>query len=102
MTQSRFRLTADPDSKAERQKQTTKHPGVQQREERSAWRTPVNASKQALPSPPFGITRLRMSVIVDSTLIFPPQCLLGSLKIVCCLAVFLSTFLSDYTCAGYI
>ena len=48
-------------------------------------------------SPPFGITRLLMSVIVDSTLAFPPQRLLVSLKIVCCLAVFLSTFLSAHT-----
>jgi hypothetical protein len=54
MTQSRFRLTANPDSKAGGQQQTTTHPGGQQHEERSAWRTSVNDSKQPLPSPPFG------------------------------------------------
>jgi hypothetical protein len=97
MIQSRFRLTAKPDSRAGGQLQTTTLYDGQQYEERSTRRTSVNASKQALASPPFGITRLLMSVVVDSTLAFPPQRLLVSLKIVCCLAVFLSTFLSAYT-----
>ena len=55
MTQSRFRLTANPDSKAEGQQQTTTHPGEQQHEERSTRRTRTNADKQALTSPPFGM-----------------------------------------------
>ncbi len=87
MTQSRFRLTANPDSKAERQKQTTKHPGVQQREERSAWRTPVNASKQALASPPFGTPRFSPSINVRFKLKTPIRRLLRSTKIRSCLPV---------------
>ncbi len=58
---------------------------------------PIQKAYKGSSSPPFGITRLLMSVVVDSTLVFPPQRLLVSLKIVCCLAVFLSTFLSAYT-----
>jgi hypothetical protein len=41
---------------------------------------------------PFSITRLLLSVLVNFTLNFPPQRLLGSLNIVCYLAVFLSAY----------
>jgi hypothetical protein len=44
------------DSKAEGQQQTTTHPSGQQHEERGAWKTSANARKQALATPPFGIS----------------------------------------------
>ena len=63
----------------------------------STRKTGKDTNEQTRPLLSTGIPCLPMSVVVDPTLAFPSQLLLVSLKIFCCLSVFLSTFLSAYT-----
>ncbi len=54
MNNNQFQIDSKTDSRAEGQQQTTIRSGGQQNEEKSTWRIPANASKQAQQSPPFG------------------------------------------------